>query len=36
MASKLQNEFKRIDNILYEDAGTNGTNVMDSILKISR
>lgn len=26
MASKLQNEFKRIDNILYEDAGTNGAN----------
>lgn len=26
MATKLQNEFKRIDNILYEDAGTNGAN----------
>lgn len=26
MASKLQNEFKRIDNILFEDAGTNGAN----------
>jgi type I restriction enzyme M protein len=26
MASKLQNEFKRIDNILHEDAGTNGAN----------
>jgi len=26
MASKLQNEFKKIDNILYEDAGTNGAN----------
>lgn len=26
MPSKLQNEFKRIDNILYEDAGTNGAN----------
>lgn len=24
--TKLQNEFKRIDNILYEDAGTNGAN----------
>lgn len=26
MATKLQNEFKRIDNILHEDAGTNGAN----------
>ena len=26
MASKMQNEFKRIDNVLYEDAGTNGAN----------
>ena len=26
MASKLQNEFKRIDKILFEDAGTNGAN----------
>lgn len=26
MATKLQNEFKRIDNILLEDAGTNGAN----------
>jgi len=26
MALKLQNVFKRIDNILYEDAGTNGAN----------
>lgn len=26
MATKLQNEFKRIDNILFEDAGTNGAN----------
>ena len=26
MASKLQNEFKKIDNILHEDAGTNGPN----------
>lgn len=26
MASKIQSEFKRIDNILYEDAGTNGAN----------
>src|SRR5471032_2142490 len=26
MASKLQNEFKKIDNILREDAGTNGAN----------
>lgn len=26
MASKIQNEFKRIDNILFEDAGTNGAN----------
>jgi type I restriction-modification system DNA methylase subunit len=24
--SKLQTEFKRIDNILFEDAGTNGAN----------
>lgn len=24
--SKLQSEFKRIDNILFEDAGTNGAN----------
>ncbi len=24
--TKLQTEFKRIDNILYEDAGTNGAN----------
>src|SRR5665213_3907641 len=26
MATKLQTEFKRIDNILHEDAGTNGAN----------
>lgn len=26
MTSKIQNEFKRIDNILFEDAGTNGAN----------
>lgn len=26
MATKLQSEFKRIDNILHEDAGTNGAN----------
>jgi type I restriction enzyme M protein len=26
MASNLQNEFKKIDNILHEDAGTNGAN----------
>jgi type I restriction enzyme M protein len=26
MASKLQHEFKKIDNILREDAGTNGAN----------
>ncbi len=26
MSTKLQNEFKRIDNILFEDAGTNGAN----------
>lgn len=26
MALKLQNEFKKIDNILFEDAGTNGAN----------
>lgn len=26
MATKLQNEFKKIDNILREDAGTNGPN----------
>lgn len=26
MATKLQNEFKKIDNVLFEDAGTNGAN----------
>lgn len=26
MASKIQNEFKKIDNVLLEDAGTNGPN----------
>jgi type I restriction-modification system DNA methylase subunit len=34
MASKLQNEFKRIDNILLEDAGTNGAN--DYMAQMSR
>jgi len=31
--TKIQNEFKKIDNILFEDAGTNGAN--DYLVQIS-